>query len=183
MTWQRSSIGPSRTVGWLAVVVCGVLTAVVPTAGWTIAHLPSIVAAPAATLCMALALWRFDLAPRAAWNAHGVALRTGWHVVATRWNGVESVRLTRSAFAGDRLAFRMGGRRFDVGLDRVWWLARPSSRYATRSQRLYERIQLAREQATDAVSDGEPPSLSRFAPLAGVLACWSGGLGVALLLG
>ncbi|MCW6007401.1 hypothetical protein K1W54_23060 [Micromonospora sp. CPCC 205371] len=60
---QRSSAGPSRTVGWLAVVLCGVLTAVAPAAGWSVARLPPTVAAPAVTLMTVLAVWHFDLAP------------------------------------------------------------------------------------------------------------------------
>ncbi|MCW6007400.1 hypothetical protein K1W54_23055 [Micromonospora sp. CPCC 205371] len=109
-------------------------------------------------------------------------MRSGWHVVATRWTGVGSVWLARSTLTGHRLTFQVADRRLDVGVDRVWWLARRSSRYATRSRRLYEQVQLTREQARDAVSHGQPPSLSRFAPLAAALACWSGGVVVALTL-
>lgn len=163
-------------LGWLAVAVCGALTAVTPMAQWSVLRLPPIVATPTVTLGMVLAVWYFDLAPRVVWNAHGVAVRTGWQVVATRWSGVGSVRLARSTIAGDRLILQVVGRRFDVGLDRLWWLAWLSSRYARRNHRLFEQIQLVRGQAAGAVSDGQPPSLRRFIPLAAALACWSGGL-------
>jgi hypothetical protein len=133
-------------------------------------------------LSMVLALWYHDLAPRLAWNAYGVAVRSGWRVATARWADVGSVWMARSAATGDQVIVQVGNQSFGVGLDRLWWLARLSPRYAARNRRLLELMQFVRGQADPVSSDGQPPSLHRFAPLGAALACWSAGLVVALMI-
>lgn len=179
---RASVIGPSRTLGWLAVVLCGVLTAVTPIVEWSVLGLPPIVATPVVTLIMVLAMWYGDLAPRLAWNAYGVTVRFGWRVATARRADVGSVWMAWSTITGDRIVPQMGDQRFEGGLDRLRWLARLSSRYATRNRRLRDRMQLVQGQADGVSSDRQPPSLHRFAPFVAALACWFGGLVVGLML-
>jgi hypothetical protein len=178
---RAAVIGPSLTLGWLAVLLCSALTAVTPIVEWSVLGLPPVAATPVVMLGMVLALWYHDLAPRLAWNAYGVAVRTGWRVATARWADVCSVWMARSAATGDRVIVQVGDHRFDVGLDRLWWLARLSPAYAARNRHLLDRMQFVRGQADPVSSDGQPPSLPRFAPLAAAVACWSAGLVVALM--
>jgi hypothetical protein len=162
-------------------VVAG-LTAISPLVEWSAFGLPAMLAMPAFTLCVTLALWIFDFAPRLAWNAYGLAVRSFWRVARVPWGEVGALTIAESGVSGDRVTVHLAERRFEVGLDRLWWLARLSPRYANRNHQYLEELRDSRQRAQDLIEVGEPPVLRSVVPLLGTFACWAIGLFIAIYL-
>ncbi|GAA1796506.1 hypothetical protein [Planosporangium flavigriseum] len=175
-------IGPSRGFACGALLVVAGLTAISPLVEWSAFGLSATLAIPAFTLSVTLALWIFDFAPRLAWNAHGLAVRSFWRVARVPWGKVGALTIGESGVSGDRITVHLAERRFEVGLDRFWWLTRLSPQYANRNRQYLENLRECRQRVQDLSEVGEPPVLRSVGPLLGTFACWAIGLFIAIYL-
>ncbi len=157
---REPTIGPSRGPAWFVVLGQSAVTATATyfSGGGTVTGILTV-----STLLLVLLWWHRDLAPRLAFNASGMVLRTGWELERFRWDEVEYTWLVSPPAHRSMLCLQVGGGR------------RMFVEYPSRSVPALLRFQQVRQSYRPEAA-GSLPSLPRFLPLAAPLACWATGL-------